>query len=51
MRIVYGLFFLLTGCASHVVRCDRHLQAINPSVRATSPAVSTPGASAPRSTP
>jgi hypothetical protein len=46
MRIVYWLLFLLTGCASHAVRCDSHLQAINPTVLATAPAVS-----APRSTP
>ena len=56
MRIVYGLLFLLTGCASHAVRCDRHLQAINPSALAmepsvSAPAVSAPAVSAPRSTP
>jgi hypothetical protein len=30
MRMIYCSFLLLAACATHDVRCDRHLQPINP---------------------
>ena len=30
MRLIICLFLLLPACASHAVRCDGRLQAINP---------------------
>jgi hypothetical protein len=44
MRVVCCLCLLLTACASHAVRCDGHLQPINPR-----PVV--PGPATPRSIP
>jgi hypothetical protein len=40
MRLAYCVFFLLSACASHVVRCDGRLQPINLPARpvATAPA-------------
>jgi hypothetical protein len=29
MRLIFCTFLLLTACASHGVRCDRHLLPIN----------------------
>jgi hypothetical protein len=29
MRLLLCLAFMLTACASHTVRCDKHLQPIN----------------------
>lgn len=32
MRIVCFLLLLMVGCSSHDVRCDRHLERINPPI-------------------
>jgi len=37
MRVIFCLFFLLPACASHAVRCDSHLQAINPPTATATP--------------
>jgi hypothetical protein len=35
MRLLYGLFLVLPGCATHDVRCDGRLQPVNlPATRA-----------------
>jgi len=30
MRVIYCLLLMLTACTSHAVRCDGHLQPVNP---------------------
>jgi uncharacterized lipoprotein YmbA len=44
MRLLFCALFLLSGCASHKLRCDAHLLPINPPAPAPAPAQ---GAAAP----
>ena len=49
MRVIYCVFLLLTGCASHTVRCDGRLQPINlpaPTAVTGAAASAVPGATA-----
>ncbi|MDB6085398.1 MAG: hypothetical protein JWN43_3279 [Gammaproteobacteria bacterium] len=37
MRVICWVFLLLTACTSHAVRCDGHLQPINPPAARAAP--------------
>jgi hypothetical protein len=43
MRALFCTFLLLTACVSHKVRCDRHLQPINPPTPDAAHPVGLPG--------
>jgi len=56
MRMLCLLFLILTACTSARVRCDRHLQRINPPAATTGAAAArdagtAAGAALPRDTP
>ncbi len=47
MRMLCCLLLTVTACTSHVVRCDRHLQRINPPSAAMAAGSSAAAAPAP----